>query len=350
MTPMTAPMMNPGMAGSGNILAGLDQKMIKKIFNDVTTSVSDTLSQHAVEAVNQGVPYGHILDQILKMAPVSAGMKIGQDMAAGGGGKPPDNGMGQNNSQFRPPQGPQPGVKNDQSQSGAVAAGDNTTVAPTQQTNGQTPQVDANTILSQLLATMQSQGQGGQQFKMPSSFGGLIQPSAQDQVLLTQAAQNQQAMRGQTPMQIGDLQKIIAEVGGKQMAANEVPLSQEQKVAQGFEERKLQAAGFTAQSDILEKKIKAFDDNEQNLQKQLDTYEKLRGPLNKLKGGPSKEMETIQKNIFKVRKARAQVYEQLAKHYGDQPNFSGGSGSLPSKSEAPKGATGWDSDKGKWVY
>lgn len=122
-----------------------------------------------------------------------------------------------------------------------------------------------------------------------------------------------------------------------------------------YEKASLAAGGFQAQASALNNQLERMNQDQTNLESLIKTYEGVRGPLNKMTGGPSKEMKQLQNQWSTLQKAKAGVHTRLAKLYGQQPDFtpsgdSSSSGSLPSRDSAPKGAKGWDTEKGAWVY
>lgn len=121
-----------------------------------------------------------------------------------------------------------------------------------------------------------------------------------------------------------------------------------------YEKASLAAGGFQAQATALNNQLERMNQDQTALESLIKTYESVRGPMNKAVGGPSKEMKQLQNQWSSLQQAKAKVHTKLANLYGQQPNFTPGgkesSGSLPSRESAPKGATGWDSEKGAWVY
>lgn len=305
MIPMEMTM--PSQSMNPNILAGLTGDILKK----VTKNITNTMSDHASEALQQGVPYGHILEQLIKMSPVSAGMAIGQDMVAGNGGKPPQNTPMQGKGQNPQPPNQTPGVRNNSQQDGSVTVNDSTGAQSVpQQSNGQASP-DGNAILSQLLAAMQQNQGAGQQAQMPSFLG--IKPSAQNQVLLTEAAKNQQALAGKTPMQIGDLQKIIAGVGGKQLEANAVGPTQ-------YEQAQLKAGGFQAQADMINKDQERIAQEETTTKAAFDAQLAGRGEWSK-HFTPKQLLSDFKNKMNDLSDQRQLNKDKLLDLYGNHPNL-----------------------------
>lgn len=261
---MTAPA--EGM--NSNILAGLTGDILKK----VTKNIIDTTSQHASDAINQGVPYGHVLEQLLKMAPPGANLM-------GGGAPPPGGPMGDGGGP--PPKGPAPMAKRAE---GDVAMVPTQQAVPTQpDVPQQQQQPQSQDILTALLASMQGGG------RILPTKPGFMNTIGSDNQLMTNgdlqlggmfpmhtldAMSQAQQLTGRQPMQISELQKMIAGVGAEKMKAEVVPPTQQEKLQN-------QAAGFTAQLTSAQDQLKSAQDEQEKAIQSFNAMAGSRGMLGK---------------------------------------------------------------------
>jgi len=108
--------------GMNQMMSGLPPDLVQKILKDVTKGVSQTLTGMASQAIGAGVPWGHVMGELAKMAP--PGMALSS--SGGPGGPNPMNGGGGNN---QPPQQPGGTAKQDTQQT-PPAMGDTQNLGP----------------------------------------------------------------------------------------------------------------------------------------------------------------------------------------------------------------------------
>lgn len=290
--PMSPPMMNP-QQGS-NLLAGLTEKMTKKVMNTVTDTMGQQLSQQATEALQQGVPFGHVLDHLLKMSPLSMQNQAG--VAGGGGGQPP--------------QGPTPSVKRPEEGQGQAMA---ITQPQATQQDSQSSQTTGQTFDPSSLNQPIGQGQQAQQSQniLMNLIKGLYPIAALPGEMAnreTMMKYGKQEAYGKTPE--GKLRSGIA-------TAKETPPTQ-------YEQKSLEASRFSAQTTALNDQLKSMDEQEKNLQEQMKTFATTRGSMNKAFGGPSKEMTSVYEKIRRMRVERAKVQDKLFSLTGNPQGSSSG--------------------------
>jgi cell division protein FtsB len=256
--------------------------MTKAAFSPYQEGVKKALKamgeQHATEAIQQGVPVTHI------------------ESHAGLAAHP--NSVPMPGAMYQPAPIPtETGIN-----TGAQQPQQNQTIQP-----NQNPQ-NAGNILSQLLSFIAKPSgvDANGAYTPGTSFGGLFR-EPNESILAGQQALNAQPSRA--------LALKIAE-------ADKVPLTQSEKATAA-------GTGFNYQVTALNDQLSKMAEDEKSLQEQMKTYESLRGPLNKMSGGPSKEMKGIQKQIDTLRASKSQIHQRLANLYGQQPNFTPSSNAAP---------------------
>lgn len=210
MNPIAPPMMPPTnqsmtQGGVNPMMAGLPEDVIKKVLK----SVSETVSMQASEAIQSGVPWGHVIDELVKMAPPST-MNNNQIASGGGNGGPSGpNGNGGGNTQ--PPM--QPG-------GGPMKREDVMMTPQSTQDNSNLGSMLANSVQGQQQSQtqqVQQPFQGGPNreatkgFFDPGAFnsdtntirmpGGFMTGWGQDRIL------KQQEIMGMKPLQAADREK-----------------------------------------------------------------------------------------------------------------------------------------------
>ena len=127
------PMNQPSMPSPGNMMSGLPPDIIQKVLKTVTKTVGDTVSGMAQQALGQGVPWGHVLQELMKMAPPEA-------MSMMGGGSPPPGGGIPGGDGNKPPQQPGGMTKNQDSMQAPPSGDLNSLLIPQQQMQSQQQQ------------------------------------------------------------------------------------------------------------------------------------------------------------------------------------------------------------------
>jgi len=304
-----------GIGPNSNMLAALPEKLVKKVLTGVANNMTDSISQHANEAVQQGVPWGHVIDQLLTHAPQTMGLKAGMGLAmppTPPGGPNPPNGGGP------PPNSPPPsggGVTN-QTQQQAPPQDNTNPYGVTPESVGQN-QANPN-ILGQLLASMQNPGTG-QQVNMPSFLG--IKPSAQNQALLTQAALSQQELAGKRPMQIGDLQKLIAGVGASQLEATSVPLNAGQRMTKEYQDKEIAARTAEYQLNNAKEQMSALNQEQERVTAEFNAMASQRAGMGKFFTEPKQMIEQYKAKLDDIGNRMDKARENLKSLADGHPNL-----------------------------
>lgn len=127
MIPVTnMPLQQPNNFPSGGAMSTLPPDLIGKVLKDVTKNATNTISNHLnmqiSEAMQNNVPWGNIVDTLVKMAPAT----INPGFALMGGGSPPPGGPGDISGMGnKPPQQPTGASKNQDSLSPATIIDNN---------------------------------------------------------------------------------------------------------------------------------------------------------------------------------------------------------------------------------
>lgn len=327
-------MMMPNTMNNGNLLSGVGSDLANKIVKDGQKTLSSLIQQHVAEGyqtlTQMGVPVAdaanHILGELVKMSPIEMGKSSGMAMAASNG-TPPTGPSGPGN---QPPQIPMV-VRNDQSQVDPTISTSNQTTppAPIQQV---APQQDGNALISQLLTAMQQNNpkilpstlNSKQGFDANGNLqlGGLLDFQGTPLKNLGQA----QELVGRKPMQIGDIQKVVTDVGGKQLEAQVVPANAAQKLA---------ATGsiYQAKIDAAKAQLDSYKSDEDNYMKQLDAS--LAHPLQRVAGATGKNsIKTIFDSLRKVHQNKIDTINILQDLKDNPPDISGSQSSQAKSSPA----------------
>lgn len=188
-------------------MSGLPPDIVNKVLKDVTKNISNTVSMQATEALQQGVPWGHVIEELIKMAPASAGMNQANNMT-GPGGQPPNDpsGMGGKGG-GQPPQGP--GVnKKEEMQAPASSSNNQGSLGLGQLlAGGGTPQAAAPQVTPQQPQQQQAaQGQPNFLSQFMGNLGYIASGGVEDRRALKQQqiAMNEQKLTGTEPIQPKD--------------------------------------------------------------------------------------------------------------------------------------------------